>query len=148
MGLRRARSVMLRWSWLHFTRLPGRAEELHQVLREGEVEGPVEHHTQLLLEARELGEIDRAPQPPGGEAREVDAEDARHAGAPAERGELPEGREAEAALRCAPQRRADVAGGDARLAQRVLGGRRMEAVVLPIRNRCRVAEREHAREAR
>ena len=38
-----------------------RRHELHEVFREQQVERPVERHAQLLLEARELGEVDRPP---------------------------------------------------------------------------------------
>src|SRR5439155_15532446 len=35
--------------------------KLHQVLREHDIERPAEHYPQLLLEPRELGEVDRTP---------------------------------------------------------------------------------------
>src|SRR5690606_28559649 len=78
-----------------FGRSPGEGAELDEVLREEQVERPVERDAELLLRARQLAEIDRPPEPPGEEAGEIDAEDARDAGPPPDRSELAERREAE-----------------------------------------------------
>ena len=41
----------------------GRAnrEELHEILREDEIQGPVERHADLLFKTREFAEIDGPP---------------------------------------------------------------------------------------
>src|SRR5262249_20991282 len=117
------------------------------VLREAEVERPVESDPHLLLEARQLAQVDRPPEPPRDESREPDAEDLRHARPPPDGGELPERGEAEGLFRSA-ERGDDVPCGGSALAERVPGRRRMEATRAWIRYQRAVAERPHARPIR
>src|SRR5262249_45847371 len=43
-------------------------QELKEVLREQQVQCPVDGHSALLLESRQLAQVNRSPEPPGGEA--------------------------------------------------------------------------------
>src|SRR5437867_396384 len=83
-------------------------QELDQVLGEEQVEGPVERHPELFLEARQLAEVDGPPQPPGDESRELEAEDFRDPGAAADRRQLAEPAEIERLLASAVERGDDV----------------------------------------
>src|SRR6266699_6237778 len=42
--------------------------ELHEILREEQVESPVKRHAHFLLQPRQLAQVDRPPEPPGNEA--------------------------------------------------------------------------------
>src|SRR5208282_2857835 len=67
LGSDRARSRWLR-SRLSNKRAPARARwgrYAGEVLRETQVESPIHRETDLLLQARQLAEIKRSPQPPG-----------------------------------------------------------------------------------
>ncbi len=48
-------------------------QKLHEVLREQQVQRPVNSNPHFLFESRQLAQIDRPPQPPGQEARELDS---------------------------------------------------------------------------
>src|SRR5437899_2261701 len=109
-------------------------QELHQVLGKKQVESPVERHTQLLLEARQLAEVDRPPQPPGDESRELEPEDLRDTRAAADRGQLAEPAEVEGSLAAALERGDDVARRDRTLPQRVLSRGGMRPARAPIRD--------------
>src|SRR6202008_2621899 len=98
---------------------------------------------ELLLEARQLAQVDRAPQPPREEARELEAEHLRHAGALADGRELAQATETKRPLHAAPYRGRDVARHRLSLAQGVLGGRRMRAAAA-VGNRRAIAERPYA----
>jgi hypothetical protein len=68
---------------------------LRNVSAERKVQRPSQRHAQLLLEGRELGEVDRPPQPPGEEAREAQSKNVRHSGVMPDRSELAQSPEAE-----------------------------------------------------
>src|SRR5262245_23132971 len=74
---------------------------LNEILGEEEIERPVKGDANLLLEARELAQVNRSPQDPGCQSRELEAEDVGDAGAAADRGELAQGGKFEGALRAA-----------------------------------------------
>src|SRR3954465_8245481 len=59
-------------------------EELDEVLREPQVERPVDCDPELLLEPWQFTEVDRSPQPPCEKSREVESEHARHTRATAD----------------------------------------------------------------
>src|SRR5262249_4087949 len=98
----------------------GAVRHAPQVLREAEVERPVECDPDLLLEPRQLAQVDRAPEPPRDEAREPDPEDVRHPRPPADGGELSQRREAERGRRSAQDGGGDVAPDGAALTEGVL----------------------------
>src|SRR5262249_22216876 len=100
---------------------PGRrrtGSRAREVLREAEVQGPVESDPHLCLEVWQLAQVDRAPEPPGYEPREPDPEDVRHPGSTADGGELSERREPEGAGCTAQDARCDVARDGPALAER------------------------------
>src|SRR5262249_2357318 len=96
------------------------------------------------LETRQLGQIDRAPQPPGDEPREVDPADLRHSGPPADGRQLSDGAKYERACRLTAGRGDDVARQAPPLANCMLRGGRMESTA-PVRYERAVSERPHAR---
>lgn len=69
------------------------AEEV-DVARKEEVEGPVEEDAEPAVEAGELHEVDRTPEPPGKEAMELEAEDVGYGGTVADGSQLTETLEA------------------------------------------------------
>ena len=109
------------------TRDRGRAmcTELHEVLREQDVQRPVEGDAHLLLEARQLREIDCPPQPPGDEARELEAEDVRDTAAAADGGQQADRREREGRLRLCAELGDDVSRDARAFAQGMLRGGRV-----------------------
>src|SRR5690606_6765300 len=112
-----------------------------EVLREEQVERPVERDAELLLRARQLAEIDRPPEPPGEEAGEIDAEDARDAGPPPDRSELAERREAERRRVLAFDHREDVPCEQSSLTDGVLRGRGTGTAPLPVGDERTVTDR-------
>ena len=54
---------------------------LNEVLREKQVECPIECNPEFLLDTRQLAEINRPPDPPGSEAGKVNTKNACHSGA-------------------------------------------------------------------
>ena len=89
---------------------------LNEVLLEKNVERPIECDPQLLLEPRELAEIDRPPQPPGNEAGKVNAEDSRHTLALTDRSKQTEGFELESSQVLLPRPRNNIRGENLALA--------------------------------
>src|SRR5919206_2280123 len=63
---------------------------MDEVLAEEQVQGPVQGDADLLLQARQLAQVDGPPEEPGDETREVQAEDVGDTGPFADRRELPE----------------------------------------------------------
>src|SRR5207245_6757771 len=96
-----------------------------------------------LLEAWQLAQVDRPPEPPRDESREPDAEDVRDAGPPADGRELPQRRETEGLLRPAEDGGDHVARDGSALAERVLSRGGMEAAGAAIGHQRAVAERPH-----
>src|SRR5262249_29623100 len=89
--------------------LPTNGEVLHQVLREEQIERPIQRNPQLLLKSRQLAEVDRSPEEPGDEAGEFEAQDLCDACATADRGERAERPEIELSLLAATNDGFDVA---------------------------------------
>ena len=58
---------------------------LDKVFREEDIQGPIESDTQLLFEAGEFQKVNRPPEPPGDESREIDAKNSGDTGAPTDR---------------------------------------------------------------
>src|SRR5262249_42502335 len=114
-----------------------------EVLREAEVQGPVESDPHLLLQTRQLAQIDRTPEPPGEEPREPDPEDVCDPRPTADGGELSERREPEGPGCTAEDARCDVARDGPALAERMLGRGWVEAPGSPIGHQRAVAERPH-----
>ena len=54
-------------------------EKLYEVLGKQEIQRPIQRHTHLLLKARQLAEVNRAPQPPGDAPGEVNPQDVGYA---------------------------------------------------------------------
>jgi len=98
--------------------------QAHVVSREEQVERPVERDADLPAQSGHLVEVDRAPEEPGEDAGDAEAEDLRDGRAVAERAHLAERVEREGLLGRAPQRGHDVFSEAPRLAGRVLGSRR------------------------
>src|SRR6185436_1677844 len=107
-------------------------QELNEILREDQIERPVDGDAAFLLEARQLAEINRSPEPPGEKPGEVDPEYTGDASPPADRRELADRPELEGARGRALQARGDVAGHPSRLAQRVLRRRRVRPPAPPV----------------
>src|SRR6478672_9261856 len=63
--------MCIRWIGDHWSAL---LKILDKVLREEDVQGPIESDPQLLFEARELQKVDRTPEPPGNKPRKIEAE--------------------------------------------------------------------------
>src|ERR1700757_4872749 len=69
--------------------------ELAQILREEQIERPVQCHANLFFEPRQFAQIDGAPHPPGEKSRYIYAEDACYASPMSNGGELADGFEVE-----------------------------------------------------
>ena len=92
-------------------------KELDEILGEHQIEGPIDGHPTLLLEPRELAQIDGSPEPPCQEAGEVHAEDPPDACPPTDGCELTDGSERERPDRSLLQRCGDVVSHRACLTQ-------------------------------
>src|SRR5262249_41572696 len=57
---------------------------MDEILRKEKIDGPIERHSELLFQSRQLGQVDRPPQKPRDESREVHAQNLRYAGPPAD----------------------------------------------------------------
>ena len=62
-------------------------EILNKIFRKEDVQGPIESDPQLLFKARKLEKVDRTPEPPGDESREIDTKNSGNAGAATDRGQ-------------------------------------------------------------
>src|ERR1044071_10217908 len=60
---------------------------LHKILREKDIECPVDGHPNLLLQTWQFAPVNPAPEKPGEKSGEVDTENSRHTRAPADGGE-------------------------------------------------------------
>ena len=109
--------------------------ELHEVFREDQIERPVERDAHFLLKARQLGEVNRAPQKPRDETGELPAHNLRDAGTMPDGSQLADGRKAEGPFLCAADRRFDVAGDGLAFAQGMLRCRRVRLAGLGIGGR-------------
>jgi hypothetical protein len=114
--------------------------ELLNVLGKDQIERPLQRHSQLLFQARQLAQVNRAPQPPGDKAGKLEAENFGHAGAPADGSELADGVEDERSLSIATDRRDDIASENLPLTQRMLRGRWAPSVGRLIRHRRAIAQ--------
>src|SRR5262245_8838665 len=121
--------------------------ELDEVFRKEQIEGPTQSDAHFLLQARQLAQVNSAPQPPGNESREVDAHDVRYSGSPPDCGKLADGGENKGLLCRASKGRDDVACQHLSLAQRVLSRRWIKLAGLRIANRRAISQRPHARPA-
>src|SRR5947207_6578466 len=99
-------------------------EILHEILREKDVERPIDRHPHFLFCARQLAPVDSAPEKPGEKSGEVDAENPRHSGSATDRCEQPDRFETERLLRFAVNASDDVLRDNFSFARRVLRGRR------------------------
>src|SRR5215468_4096027 len=94
---------------------------MDEVLAEEKVQSPLQGDADLLFQARQLTQVDRPPEEPGEEAREVQAEDVGNTGPLADRGQLPQHGIDERLLGAATNRRSQVSRQDFALSQGVLG---------------------------
>ena len=58
---------------------------LDKVFREENIQGPIESDTQLLFEPGEFQKVNRPPEPPSEESREIDAENSGYTCPPTNR---------------------------------------------------------------
>lgn len=58
--------------------------DLDEILAEEQIKRPIQGHTDLFLQTRQLAQINRAPQKPRKEAREVNPKNVRYARPPAD----------------------------------------------------------------
>ena len=65
-------------------------EILDKVFRKEDIQGPIKSNPELLFEAGKLEKVDRAPEPPGDESREIDAKNSGNAGPATDRGQQTE----------------------------------------------------------
>src|SRR4030095_15203906 len=94
---------------------------LSDVPREREIKRPSQGDTHFPGESRQLGEVDRPPQPPSQKTGEAQAENFRHSGAMPNRCKLPQSREAKRRWLRAAKRSGHVFRATHRFAQGVLG---------------------------
>src|SRR6266568_5444008 len=99
-------------------------EVLHEILREEDVERPIDRDAHFLFRARQFAPVDAAPEKPRNKSGKVYSENARHAGATADRRQQSERFEAEWLLRLAVNARDDVVCENFSFARRVLRCRR------------------------
>jgi len=117
----------------------GGAAGAGEVLAETKIKGPIEGNPDLLFKSRQFAQIDSPPQPPGEEAREVDAENIGNPGAPANGGQPPQRREAKRLFVTTVDVGDDVARHRAPLANRMLSSRRLESTIQRVRDQGAIA---------
>jgi hypothetical protein len=76
--------VKVRWFAHHRGAL---VEILDKIFRKEDIQGPIESDPELLFEAGKLEKVDRTPEPPGDESREIDSKNSGNTGAATDRGE-------------------------------------------------------------
>src|SRR5262249_20278530 len=104
--------------------------EVNEILREKQVQRPVERDSDLLFEARQLAQINRTPQEPGHESREVHTENLRNASSSSKRREQSQCRERKGFRRATNDPRQDVVSQPLAFAHRVLGRCRVRSAAL------------------
>jgi hypothetical protein len=57
---------------------------MDEVLAEEQIKRPIQRHADLLLQTRQLTQINCSPEKLGSEAREVDSKNVRYTGPPAD----------------------------------------------------------------
>ncbi len=57
--------------------------DVDEIFAEEQIKRPIQGHTDLFLQTRQLAQINRAPQKPGKEAREVNPKNVRYTRPPA-----------------------------------------------------------------
>src|SRR5215831_3132030 len=63
---------------------------LDKVFRKEDIQGPIKGDPELLFEAGKFEKVDRTPEPPGGESREIDTKNSGNAGPATDRGQQTE----------------------------------------------------------
>src|SRR6266536_2878850 len=116
-------------------------EILDEILREKDVERPIDCHAHFLFHARQLAPVNSAPEKPSKKSREVHAENPRHSRAATDRREQPERFETEWLLRFAVNASDDVLCDNFPFARGVLRGRWTIAASSAIRHERAIAQR-------
>src|SRR5271166_143802 len=76
--------VKIRWFAHHRGAL---MEILDKIFRKEDIQGPIESDPELLFKAGKFEKVDRTPEPPGDESREIDTKNSGNAGAATDRGQ-------------------------------------------------------------
>jgi hypothetical protein len=118
--------------------------ELHQVLGKEQIQGPIKGDAHFPLKARQLAQVDGAPQPPGQKAGEVQAQDVRHPGASANGRQLAQRGEDKRLFAAAVDGRSNIAGQDFALPQGMLGGWRVIVAGLAVGDQGAITQGPHA----
>src|SRR3989442_9229804 len=118
--------------------------ELDDVGRKQQVQEPIRRHPHLAVEPRHLHQVDRAPQQPGEEARELDPEHFGDGRPVPESGELAERLERERPFGFAPQGRDEIPRHAPGLSDPVLSRRRTRLPGLAYDDPLAVAERPYS----
>src|SRR6266516_3398289 len=114
-------------------------EILHEILREKDVERPIDRDANFLLDPRQFTPINAAPEKPGEKSGEVDAENPRHSGAATDRRQQSERFKTEWLLRFAVNARDDVVCNNFSFARRMLCSRWTVAAGRAIRHERAIA---------
>src|SRR5215471_997349 len=119
--------------------------ELDEIFGKQEIKRPVERDTNLLLEARQLAEIDGSPQPPGGKAGKIHTHDARYTGAFADRSQSADRLKPERSLSLTIQSGNNVLGHNSSLTKSMLRSWRAALARRSVWNGCTIPKRPHSR---
>src|SRR5918996_916057 len=127
-----------------YNRWPSKRHELHQVLRENQIQRPIQSHSELFFDPRQLTQINHPPEPPGNKTGKFARKDLRHAGAVADGGQLADRCKNERLFGSAFERGGDILPEDPSLAERVLRRGRIGMARFEIRDRGAITERPDA----
>src|SRR6266545_5449387 len=116
-------------------------EILDEILREKDVERPIDRYAHFLFHARQLAPVNSTPEKPGEKSREIDAENPRHSGSATDRRQQSERSKTEWLLRLAVNASDDVLCDNFPFARCVLRGRWTIAPGRAIRHERAIAQR-------
>src|SRR5262249_51209260 len=122
--------------------------EVDEILRKENIQRPIERHSELLFQSRQLGQIDRPPQKPRDESREVYPENLGYTGPPTDCREAANRRKHKWLPPTPEDGGFDVLGHSPSLPHRVLCGGRVGVARSRVGNYSAVPQGPHARPSR
>ena len=113
--------------------------KLNEILREDDIEYPIEHDTDFFLNAWQLAQVDEAPQGPGDDSGKIESNNSRDTRAPSDGSQLAKRPEPERLYIGPLQRCQNIARGDFCFTEGMLPRRWMRAASQGIGNHGAIA---------
>src|SRR5271165_5073951 len=117
-------------------------EILDKIFRKEDIQGPIESDPELLFKAGKFEKVDRTPEPPCDESREIDAKNSADTGATTDRRQQTECLEPEGGQVAPANTRDNIVGQHFAFTGGMLGGGWLISSLL-VRNHRAVTERPH-----